>query len=139
VNVLSQALAARLKGDATLAAMLGSYRSEPCVFSADTVPGDAPRPYLVWAGAMHDEPFGGKVEDTIGRELYLDIRAIADATGSSQKIDSIAERVRTLLHKVPLVVTGYSNTIARCIAGPLDLATDPRLIGRVMTFQWTLE
>src|SRR5262249_49797871 len=106
---------------------------------ADTVPGDAPRPYLVWAGAMHDEPFGGKVEDTIGRELYLDIRAIADATWSSQKIDSIAERVRTLLHKVPLVVTGYSNTIARCIAGPLDLATDPRLIGRVMTFQWTLE
>ena len=82
--------------------------------------------------------FALKIEETTGREIHLDIMAYTDATGSSQKIDSIVERIRALLHNVPLTVGGFTNIIARCKAGPLQVPTDPRIMGRALTFQWTL-
>ncbi len=68
MNALSVSIYNALKADATLAGLLGTYTgvtpSKPCIFDSDPVPGDAPRPYVMWSGPMHDEPFGGKVEDT---------------------------------------------------------------------------
>ncbi len=63
---------------------------------------------------------------------------MVDAPGNSQKLDTIAERVRFLLHKVPLGVSGFTNIIAYCIAGPLKAPSDPRLEARVITFKWIL-
>ena len=138
MNALTTAIYAKLSGDGTLAAMLSTYNGGAAVISADPVPLDVMRPYVVIDGAMHDEPFGGKVEEISGREIHLDIRMYTDATGSSVLIDSIAERVSALLHLTALTVAGYTNIIARCIAGPLKVPTDPRIMGRVLTFQWTL-
>lgn len=142
MNALSVAIFNALKADSTLTGLLGTYTgvspSLPCIFDSDPVPGDAPRPYVMWSGAMHDEPFGGKVEDSTGREIHLDLRCVVDAPGNSQKLETIAERVRTLLHKVPLTVSGFTNLIAYCVAGPLKLPTDLRLEGRVITFKWIL-
>lgn len=144
MNALSQAIYNVLSADATLTGLLAPYTppggsAVPAIFSADPVPEGAPMPFIVWSGALHDEPFGGKVEDTIGRVTYLDIRCFAVATGSSQLIDSICERIRALLHNVLLTVAGFTNIIARCTAGPLNAPTDPRIMGRVLTFQWTLD
>jgi Protein of unknown function (DUF3168) len=138
MNALTTAIFNVLSNDATLAAMLSTYESLPAVISADPVPNEVARPYVVIDGAMHDEPWGGKVEEISGREIHLDIRMYTDATGSSKAIDAIAERVRTLLHLIPLNVTGYTTIIARCIAGPLKVPTDPRIMGRMLTFNWTL-
>jgi hypothetical protein len=142
MNVLSQSIYNALKADSTLTGLIGTYTgvtpSKPCIFDSDPVPGDAQRPYVMWAGALHDEPFGGKVEDSTGREIHLDLKCVVDAPGNSQKLDSIAERVRTLLHKNYLTVTGYTDIIAYCIAGPLKAPSDPRLEVRVITFKWIL-
>lgn len=138
MNALTTAIYNALSVDSTLAAMLSVYAGGPAIVSADPVPFDMMRPYVVIDGAMHDEPFGGKVEERTGREIHLDIRMYADATGSSKAIDSIAERVRALMHLIPLTVAGYTNIIARCIAGPLQVPTDPRIMGRMLTFQYTL-
>jgi len=144
MNALSQAIYGVLSADSTLTGLLAVYTppgasAAPAIFSADPVPYDALRPYIVWAGAMHDAPFGGKVEDTTGREIHLDIRIIVEATASSALADSIAERIRALLHNVPLSVAGFTNIIARCIAGPFNVPSDPRIMARGLTFQWTLQ
>ncbi len=139
MNALTAAIYAQLAGDTTLAAMLAMYKGASAIISADPVPFDVTRPYVVIRGAMHDESFGGKVDDTTGREVHLDIAAYTDATGSSAAIDSIAERIRALLHKVPLTVGSFNNLIAQCTAGPLQVPTDPRIMGRVLTFRWVLD
>ena len=138
MNALSAAIYGVLSADATLAGMLSTYDGGPAIFSAEPVPFDAVRPFVFWRGALHDAPFGGKVEEITGREVHLDIFVVADASGSSSAIDAIAERVRALLHKVPLAVAGYTNIIARCVMGPLNSPADPRVMARVMTFQWIL-
>lgn len=139
MNALTAAIDAVLAGDTTLTAMLSRYDGGPAIISADPVPFDVERPYVVIRGAMHDTSFGGKVDDTTGREIHLDIAAYTDATGSSALIDSIVERIRALLHKVPLTVGAFTNIIAQCTAGPLQVPTDPRIMGRVLTFRWVLD
>lgn len=138
MNALTTAIYNALSVDSTLAAMLAVYAGGPAIISADPVPPDVMRPYVVIRGAMHDAPFGGKIEETTGREIHLDIMAYTDASGSSKAIDSIVERIRALLHNVPLIVSGYLNIIARCTDGPIQVPTDPRIMGRALTFQWTL-
>jgi len=138
MNALTTAIFNVLSNDATIAAMLSTYEGLPAVISADEVPNDVKRPYVVIDGAMHDEPWDGKVEEVHGREIHLDIRMYTDATGSVVALDAIAERVRALLHLVQLNVTGYTTIIARCIAGPLKVPTAPQIMGRMLTFQWTL-
>ncbi|MBE3604139.1 hypothetical protein IMX07_10940 [bacterium] len=145
---LSAAIFAKLSGDATLAGMLASYGSpaRPAIFSIDPVPLDAAMPYVCWNGALHDEPFGGKVEEATGRDLKLDIRiyapGIMSADGSSSStaaIDAIAERVRALLHMTPLAVSGYTNMMARCINGPIVIQSDPQAQGRAITMEYILQ
>ena len=149
MNALDTAIYSKLSADSTLVGLLGTFTevtpNVPCIFSADPVPAGAPRPYVVWNGAMHDEPFGGKVEDTTGREVHVDIRIYDDgaesiAGGASvSKINQIVERIRALLHNQALTVSGYTNTLARCIAGPIHIPTAPELIGRALTFKWLME
>jgi hypothetical protein len=144
MNALSQAVYNVLSADVTLTGLLASYTppgstAVPAIFSADPAPDGAPMPFIVWGGALHDEPFGGKLEETTGRAIFMDLRVYAVATGSAQLIDSICERIRALLHNVTLTVAGFTNVIARCTAGPLNAPTDPRIMGRVLTFQWTLD
>jgi len=145
MNALTQAIFNQLSGDSALAAMLASYAGGPAIFSSDPVPLDAALPYVCWSGAIHDAPFGGKAENATGREIRLDIRIYAQGTleadgssSSSKAIDDIAERVRALLHDVPLTVAGYTNIIAQCMAGPLRIPTDPRFQGRAITFAYFL-
>ncbi|MGA9723308.1 MAG: DUF3168 domain-containing protein [Candidatus Binatus sp.] len=138
MNALTTSIFNALSADSTLAGLLSTYEGQPAIISADPVPNDVQRPYVVIDGAMHDEPWDGKVEEVHGREIHLDLRMYTDASGSSQVIDSIAERVRALLHLIPLNVTGYTTIIARCIAGPLKVPTAPQIMGRMLTFQWTL-
>ncbi len=145
MNALSTAIYSKLSGDATLTAMLATYSppgggpNAPAIFDIDPIPQDTRRPYVAWSGSLHDAPFGGKVEETVGREIQLDIRAVVDATGSTQTLDSIVERIRVLMHNVTLTVGGYTNIIARCISGPRNIPSDELRMARALTFQWFLQ
>jgi hypothetical protein len=138
MNALTTAIYNVLVNDSALAAMLSTYNGAPAVISADPVPQDVARPYVVIDGALHDEPWGGKVEEVSGREIHLDIRMYVDWSGSSKLVEDIAARVRVLLHMVRIAVAGYATIIARCIAGPLKVPTSPLIEGRMLTFQWVL-
>jgi hypothetical protein len=76
-----------------------------------------------------DEPYDTKT--TLGRDVRRDVRCYAAISGSVAAIESIAERVRTLLHRHALVVDGYVTWVAQC-SGPI-LADEEAAYGRVVT------
>ena len=129
MSLVVSAIYARLAGDATLTALLGTYRGAPCIFTGQIIPGAAPRPLIHTPGEF------GAIEDTkdfTGRRIIRDVFVYADDTGSSLLIDTIAERVRTLLHRQTLTVESQVNWLA--LADPPGIApTDDTLQGRVIS------
>jgi hypothetical protein len=129
VNELTAAIHARLSGDATLAAMLASYKGAPAVFTTDPAPGDALLPYIVTAGQVSDAAFDTKTVS--GRQLWRDVRCYASADGSAAEVEAIAERVRVLLHRQVLTIPDFVVFVAEC-SGPIA-ADEEQAYGRVVT------
>jgi len=129
MSILTQALYDVLANDVTLTGMLATYGDEPAIFTTDPVPGDAGRPLIVTAGEATQVPFDTK--QTRGRDLVRDIRCYADADGSAVEIEAIAERVRTLLHRQALTISGFSWMVSDC-AGPI-VADEVDVYGRILS------
>ena len=127
--MLTAAIDARLRGDATLVAMLADYNGQAAVFTIDPAPGDASMPYIVTAGEVADSAYDTKT--TVGRDLRRDVRCYAPVAGTVVTIEAIAERVRALLHRQPLSVDGYDVWMAEC-SGPI-VADEPDAYGRIVT------
>jgi len=129
MNLVTQALYERLAGDATLTALLATYRGEPAIFTTDPAPGDAELPYIVSAGHVAVAPFDTKVDR--GRQIWRDVRCYAAADGSAVTVEALAERVWALLHRQPLDVEGFGVFLAQC-SGPIA-ADEPDAYGRIVT------
>ena len=127
--MLTSALYGVLTEDATLAGLLATYGGLPAVFTTDPAPGDATFPYIVTAGQVTDLPFDTK--NSRGRELRRDVRCYTEATGSAVVVEQIAERVRALLHRQPIEVSGFVWLLAEC-SGPI-VADEPDAYGRIVT------
>lgn len=133
---LTVAIHDRLAGDATLTALLATYTDslgniEPAIFTTDPPPGDATLPYIVSAGEITAAPFDTKT--VLGRQLWRDVRCYAAPDGSAVVVEEIAERVRTLLHRAPLTVSGFGVFLAEC-SGPV-VADEPDAYGRIVTLK----
>lgn len=126
---LTAALYDLLTGDATLVAMLAEYNGSPAVFTTDPAPGDAEKPYIVSAGHVVDLPFDTKT--SLGREVQRDVRCYAEADGSAVVVEAIAERVRALLHRQALSVSGF-RWILSGVTGP-TVADERDVYGRIVT------
>lgn len=126
---LTAALYDLLTGDATLAAMLATYNGSPAIFTTDPAPGDAEKPYIVSAGHVVDLPFDTKT--SLGREVQRDVRCYAEADGSAVVVEAIAERVRALLHRQALSVSGF-RWILSSVTGPA-VADERDVYGRIVT------
>ena len=135
MSILTQAIYDKLSADATLVALLADYRGGPAIFTTDPPPGDATLPYIVSAGDVTQVPFDTKT--TLGREVFRDVRCYAEADGSAVVVEEIAERVRELLHRQALVVTGFVWFLAEC-TGPWT-ADDDDAYGRIVTIRTMVE
>jgi len=133
MDALTEGMYDRLTGDETLAAMLAEWQGAPAVFTVEPVPPDAELPYLVTAGQVADAAFDTKT--TRGRALMRDVRCYAEADGSTL-IETIAERVRALLHQHRLAIEGYDTLIATA-SGPVA-ANESEVYGRVVTVRLTV-
>jgi len=109
--------------------MLATYQGIPAIFTTDPVPGDTLLPYIVSAGEITQAPFDTKT--TLGRDLIRDVRCYAAADGSPVVIEAIAERVRTLLHRQPLSISGYTWWVSDC-GGPI-VADERDFYGRILS------
>lgn len=132
---LTQALYTFLAEDADLTALLATYQDAPAIFTTDPAPGDAALPYIVSAGEVTQVPMDTKT--TRGRDLRRDVRCYAAATGSAVLVEQIAERVRALLHRQPIVIAGF-NWLVSDITGPIvaderETQSGRDTYGRVLT------
>lgn len=131
---LTEAIHARLTGDVTLTGLLSTYQGMPSVFTTDPAPEDASLPFIVSAGQVSDVAFDTKTSR--GREMRRDVRCYASASGSAVTIEAIAERVRSLLHRYQLAVSGMETWIAE-VTGPIA-ADEDDAYGRILTVRLLL-
>ena len=124
-----------LADDATLAAMLATYGGEPAVFTTDPAPGDATLPYIVSAGDVAQVPADTKT--TRGRTVTRDVRCYTEATGSAAAVETIAERVRALLHRQTIAISDFECVVADC-SGPMA-ADGQDAYGRIVTLTMTIK
>ena len=128
---LTAAIYNRLAGDAMLTALLAEYNGQPAVFTTDPAPGNAVLPYIVSAGQVAVSPSDTKT--TRGRQVWRDVRCYAPSTGSAVLIEQIAERVRELLHRHRLEVSGYEVYICEA-SGPVG-ADEDDAYGRIVSLR----
>ncbi|HBF40549.1 MAG TPA: hypothetical protein DDW19_01850 [Anaerolineaceae bacterium] len=133
--MIAKAVYEVLTADKTLTAMLGTYEGDAAIFTIDPAPGDAVLPYIVAAAVPVQTPFDSKT--TRGRTAWIDIRCYTGATGSAQAVDAIAERVRALLHREPLLIDDHIWLWSEC-TGPVS-ANEAEAYGRIVTLKVTFE
>lgn len=119
-----------LTGDATLVAMLATYKTKPAVFTTDPPPSDAVLPYIITAGELTTVPFDTK--DQQGEEYWRDVRCYTARTGSEKRVDEIASRVKDLLHRQPLVVDGAVVMVSE-VTGPRRGPEEDDAYSRIVT------
>lgn len=129
MSILTQPIYDILAGDATLTGLLSTYEGSPAIFTTDPTPGDADLPFIVTAGEITQTPFDAK--DCLGRDAIRDVRCYDNSDGSSITIEAIAERVRLLLHRQPLTITGYNWILSDC-TGPI-VADETDAYGRIVS------
>lgn len=143
MNAAVKAIYDRLVGDATLVSLLGGNTYNPAgavgaappVFSSRPVPADAPLP-MVAMYPVSSIPFDTKT--TRGHDLLVDISVFGPATGSAKDLETIVERVRTLLHRYLLSPVGWSTLIAE-VTGPVEAPADDTVYGRTLTLRLVLD
>jgi hypothetical protein len=136
MSAITQAVYDVLAGDSTLAGLLATYHGEPAIFTTDPAPGDAALPYIVTAGEVTHTPFDTK--NTRGRQVWRDVRCYAAAaSGSAVAVEAIAERVRALLHRLPVAAAGFIWIWSEC-SGPIA-ADEDEAYGRIVTAKITFE
>jgi hypothetical protein len=135
MSEITEALYDRLANDATLVAMLADYNGKPAIFTPDLAPEDATLPYIVAPGEGVITPFDTKT--TRGKRVWRDIYCYAEDNGSVVALEQIAERVRTLLHRQPLTITGYRVEVAD-VSGP-TLAAENDAYGRKLTLRMVMQ
>lgn len=138
MGALSQAFYDRMANDATLTSGSGlaTYGLAPAIFTRDPVPQDATLPYILMDGETLHDPFDTKT--TLGHDLTRDIRVFAEATGSTEVVETLAERIRQLFHRYALPVTGFTKTLLAEAFGPIELPSDGTVYGREISVRLVL-
>lgn len=129
MSVITAAVYDRLAGDPTLVDLVSVYKGNPAIFTVDPAPGDAELPYIVTAGEVSQAPFDTKT--TRGRDLIRDVRCYAAEDGSAVVVEAMAERVRALLHRQLLTISGFTWLISD-VSGPI-VADESDTYGRIVS------
>jgi len=133
---LTQAIYARLVGDAELVSMLAEYEGLPAVFTDENVPENATLPFAWTSGEVAAVPDDTKLQE--GRQIMRDIGFYARRTGSAEEVEAIAERGRALFHRHAIAISDSRTIVAWC-SGPVVAPTDNNVIGRIVTVHLRIE
>lgn len=135
---INKAIYDRMANDATLTALISTYKGSPAVFTIPTVPTDALFPLITANEDFSVNPFDTKSIE--GRDLTRYLRVFTEATGSRILLDDISERVRGLFHRKhkEITIPGY-QIILIDVTGPEFLATDERIYGVEMEVRFLLQ
>lgn len=135
MSAITKAIVDLLKTDHQLVAMLPVYKGEPTIYSTDPAPGETPSPYIVTAGEVVHLAWDTKTSR--GRDVVRDVRVYAPAEGSAVIVEEISDRVRVLLHRMPLNVNGFRWIISE-VTGPV-VADETDYYGRILSLNLKIE
>ncbi len=131
----------RMKDDATLVALLGTYKSAPSVFTKRPLPPgfdiESHGPYVLTTGEAVHDPGPADVKNSKGREIVRDILCFSELKDSPIVIEAVAERVRFLFQRQVFSITGFSIIVAE-VSGPIEADEDDAL-GRVVSVRLVLQ
>ncbi len=140
MSAITKAFFDVMNGDATLIALLGTYKSNPSVFTKQPLPPDltleANGPYILSTGEVTQDPGPTDTKNSVGREIIRDIRCFVDIAKSVTVVEAIAERVRDLFHRQAISITGFTVNVAD-VTGPIE-ADEEDALGRIVTVRLVL-
>lgn len=134
-SAITRALYDRLRGDATLAAFLGTYAGTPAVFTSRPIPGDAPLPYVEIRPPVTVQRNGTWAKAEASRDEQIDLLLFAASTGDEDPVENAAERMGALLDCTVLPVDGWARASVRVVNGPIDLPADTDAYGRLVSIR----
>lgn len=132
---LTKAIYDALVNDATLIAMLSTYKGQPAVFTSDPRPSDSSLPCVVTSGFVINSPNDTKTD--LGRVIWRDVRCYDNPRGSDAIVENIAERIRAIFHRQIITISGYNNIISE-VEGPIVMNED-NAQGRILTIKLTIK
>lgn len=139
MDEITQAIYDHMATDLQLSSLLASYRGFPAIFTADPVPPEAPLPLIVSSGLVAGPtqvPEASK--QTIAARPVRDIRCIDEATGSMQKITTIAMRVFWLFERAEFEIDGWHLVRSRA-SMPFMGESDGRFYTLIVTVTLAIE
>lgn len=133
MDALRQAIYDTLAADGTLTALLSTYGSaaDPTIVDGYFAPEDMELPiikYSVIADANND------TKTTTMRIIVVDFEITTSTAGDPV---TIAERVRTLLHRIAITVSGWTNVVTE-VQGPLEGSFDNHTKTALLSVEFTL-
>ena len=135
MSALTKGIHDVLAADSTLRGLLATYQNQGAAVFSDPPPKDAQLPYIVVSDNITSTAFDTK--GTRGREVIRDVRCYAPIGSEHTKLDAVAERVFTLLHRQNIAVTGFVVVIASA-SGPYAAPVEPYALGEIVTIRYIL-
>lgn len=132
---LYAAIRSVLNADPQISGLLSTYKSFGASIFSDPAPKDAALPYIIISDPVSTSAFDTKT--TRGREILLDVRCYIPNGGDRAKLDAIAERVYTLLHRKEIPVEGFKVVIAAA-SPPMGSPEEAFAIGRIVSIRFTM-
>ena len=135
MSIFTAGIYNQLANDSTLTALLTDYNGVHAIFTIEPIPGDADYPYIVISQVTMTPD---DTKSTQGREILWDVRCYTEATGTKATVESIAEQVRSLLHRYALVITGYTTIVAE-VSNIIDAPQEDGVYGIILTTRFRTE
>jgi hypothetical protein len=131
MDALRQAIYDTLAADGTLTSLIASYRGDYAIVDGYTPPLDMEVP-LIHYEIVSDDNFDSKT----GR-IRIIIADITVMTSTNSDPVTIAERIRTLLHRVAITVSGWTNIITE-VNGPVQGVQTESTKTAILSVEFTL-
>lgn len=131
MDAIRQAIYTKMAADSTLTTALSTYRSTYAIVDGFNPPDDMQVPFVVY-DVMEDRNIYSKT-DTL-RVVRVDFRIV---TSTLSDPTTIAERIRTLFHRVAITVSGWTNIITEVI-GPRQIGQTESTKTNLITIEFTL-
>lgn len=116
-----------LAASSDITSLLSTFGAGPAIFTGKYVPAAAGRPYIWIPGPASD--VADEAKDIAGRDVLIDVIAVADDAGSSLEVDSLADAARDALNRAKPSVAG-ADVWRMQISGPTVYESGEGVIAR---------
>lgn len=131
MDALRAGIYSTMAADGTLTGLLATYRTEFAIVDGYSIPKDMESPCVVYTvvSDLNNDTKTGRV-----RVIVVDFEVFT--TVNSDPI-TVAERIRTLFHRVAITVSGWTNIITE-VTGPIQGEQDDSTKSSFLSIQFTL-